>query len=188
MFYELLTILKWLSLEIYCYMGRVSILEIGYLSLLERQVVAVIQQRVGPSFTGGLGALLQPLADGFKLLIKEIILPSKSRLFLFLLAPVYTITFTIALWAGVPISSNPSALVINKEFGVLLLLVTLLLANYGPIVGGWASNNKYALIGAYRAIALSGSYGITIGLVLLMPLLASQSFNIFEIVHYQKEV
>ena len=134
--YELINATKWLILEIYYYLGSIIFIEIiysiltiiivaGYLSLLERQVVAVIQQRVGPSLTGGLGALLQPLSDGFKLLIKEIILPSKSKLFLFLLAPIYTITFTIALWAGIPITSNPTTIIINKEFSILIILYHL---------------------------------------------------------------
>lgn len=189
--------LKWFILDVYIYISNIKLLEMlfsiitiiicaAYISLLERQVVAVIQQRIGPSIVGGWGGLLQPISDGFKLLIKEFIFPSKSKLFLFLVAPVYTFTLTLTVWALIPFSSNPYNIFLNKEFTILLILVFLMIINYGPTVGGWASNNKYALLGAYRGIALSGSYGITIGLVFLCPILATQSFNLFEIIYFQK--
>ena len=108
LFYFIIDLVKWLILDFYYILCSVDFLEMtysiltivigaGYLSLLERQVVAIIQQRIGPSFTGGLGGALQPVADGFKLLIKEIIIPSKSKTFLYLIAPVYTFTISIGI-------------------------------------------------------------------------------------------
>jgi NADH-quinone oxidoreductase subunit H len=85
-------------------------------------------------------------------------------------------------------NSNPYLVIFNTEFSILIILVLLILASYGPILGGWASNNKYALLGSYRAIALSGSYGITIGLVLILPVMYAQSFNFFSIVYAQSDL
>ena len=187
----LLDLLYWLyksqTIEI-VYSILVIVLGSAYLSLLERQVVAVLQQRFGPSLTGGIGALIQPLADGFKLLTKEIIIPSKSKVFLYLLAPLYTFSITISIWAFLPISSNPYFFLINKELTLLFIIILLVFTSYGPIFGGWASNNKYALLGAYRAVALSGSYGITIGLALLIPAMCAQSFNLLSIVLEQENL
>ena len=194
----IVVLFQWVIEDIYYYLTNKGVIGVlimiisvvlaaGYTSLLERQLVAIIQQRTGPSFVGGLGGILQPLSDGFKLLIKELIVPTKSKVFIFLLAPAYTFTLSIALWAYIPTSSNPdNYFIVNKEYSILAILVLLLLGNYGPILGGWASNNKYALLGAYRGIALSGSYGISIGMVLLLPSIISQSFNILEIVYCQK--
>lgn len=166
----------------------IIVLASAYISLLERQTVAILQQRFGPSLTGGFSALLQPIADGFKLLTKEIIIPTKSKTFLYLLAPVYTFVTGLGLWALIPTSSLSYLITLNHEFAVLIILVLLILASYGPIFGGWSSNNKYALLGSYRAIALSGSYGITIGLVLILPVLYAQSFNLVSIVNEQNNV
>ncbi len=162
------------------------ILSAAYTSLLERQLVGVLQQRLGPSLVGGFGALLQPIADGFKLILKELIIPSKSKLLIYLFAPLYTFIITITIWALIPLSSNPYFIFNNNSYNLLIVLALLILGSYGPIFGGWASNNKYALLGSYRSIALSGSYGITIGMVFIIPITYAQSFNILTIVAHQK--
>lgn len=196
-FYLIISNVKIYILDLMFYINKFKLIEnfiliifiiliAAYISLLERQVVGILQQRFGPSLTGGFWSLIQPIADGFKLLIKEIIIPSKSKIFLFLLAPIYTFVLTLSIWTLIPFSSNSSLLIWNKEYNILIILVLLIIVSYGPVIGGWASNNKYALFGSYRSIALSGSYGITIGLLLSFPVLYSQSFNLNNIVYGQE--
>ena len=157
----------------------------GYLSLAERQIVALVQQRFGPSLTGGFASLLQPVADGIKLLLKEIIIPEKGITFLYLIAPIWTFSLSMSVWSFIPLSSNKYLVLINDRFSLLILIVLLILAGFGPIIGGLASGNKIATIGAHRAIALNGSFGVTIGLALLNVVAFSSSFNIFDIVFDQ---
>lgn len=191
-------IFKYFIVDMYLYVGSISIwasinyvfltiVASGYISLLERQIVALVQQRVGPSLIGGLGGVFQPIADGFKLIIKELTVPAESRFFVFIVAPILSLGYTFLLWTSIPASSNVvHSFMLNKEYTLLLILVLFLLANYGSVFGGWASSNKFALLGAYRAVALSAAYGITIGLILLLPVLLSQSLNIYEIVFAQR--
>lgn len=154
-----------------------------YLSLLERHLVAIVQQRVGPTSTG-LG-LLQPLADAFKLLTKEPIRPYRSRLFLFKIAPMFTFSIAITTWAVIPISST--AIYCNLRYAILMVLVLLTFNNYGIVLGAWSSYNRYAVFSVYRSIALTSSYGISISLIFLFPSALAHSCNFHDIVKVQSE-
>ena len=134
--------------------------------------------RVGPS------GLLQPLADGAKLLFKEIIIPSGSNKFLFVLAPIMALAPSLAAWAAVPFSDGMA--LANLNAGLLYILAMTSLGVYGIIIAGWASNSKYAFLGAVRSAAQIVSYEIAMGFALVCVLMASQSMNLGDIVHGQQ--
>ena len=160
------------------------VLSSTYLSLMERHIVAVVQQRVGPTSTG-LG-LLQPLADAFKLLTKEPTRPYKSYIFLFRTAPIYTFAIAVTIWACLPLSRE--FIFININYNLIYILVLLALNNYGIIFGAWASQNKYALFSGYRTIALTSSYGISISLIFWYPSALAHTYNLGNIVLMQQSL
>ena len=163
-------------------------LAVAYLTLWERKVIGWIQVRKGPNRVtffgiGFLGGWAQPIADGLKLLLKEIIVPTGANKFLFLLAPVLAIMPALAAWAVVPFS--PELVLSNIDASLLYILAMTSMGVYGIIIAGWASNSKYAFLGAMRSAAQIVSYEIAMGFALVGVLMAAQSLNLGEIVRGQ---
>ncbi|MPZ43730.1 MAG: NADH-quinone oxidoreductase subunit NuoH [Betaproteobacteria bacterium] len=158
---------------------------VAYLTLWERKVIGWMQVRRGPNrvtFFGlrWLGGLAQPIADALKLLLKEIIVPSGANRFLFVLAPVMAIMPALAAWAVIPFA--PELVLADIDAGLLYVLAITSMGVYGVIIAGWASNSKYAFLGAMRSAAQIVSYEIAMGFALVGVLMAAQSLNLGEIV------
>jgi NADH-quinone oxidoreductase subunit H len=156
---------------------------IAYLTLWERKLIGWIQVRIGPNRVGPKG-LLQPIADGIKLLLKEIIVPSGANKMLFVLAPVLAMMPALAAWAVVPFS--PDLVLSNIDASLLYVLAITSMGVYGVIIAGWASNSKYAFLGAMRSAAQIVSYEIAMGFALVGVLMAAQSLNLGDIVRGQR--
>lgn len=149
----------------------------------ERKVIAFMQDRLGPNRVGFLG-LLQPVADVVKLLLKEIIRPSQANHYLFIVAPILSLVPTLVAWAVVPIM--PGLVIANLNVGLLFIFTMTSLGVYGIIIAGWASNSKYALLGAMRSTAQIIAYEIPMGFALLGVVMAAQSLNLSEIIAKQQ--
>ena len=158
-------------------------LAVAYLTLAERKVIGYIQVRIGPNRVGPRG-ILQPIADGLKLLMKETILPSNANRFLFLLGPVLALAPALAAWAVIPFDDGMVLADINA--GLLYILAMTSMGVYGVIIAGWASNSKYAFLGALRSAAQIVSYEIAMGFAIVGVLLAGGSLNIGDIVRAQE--
>ena len=158
------------------------VLTVLYYQLVERWVIGWIQDRRGPNRVGWKG-VLQPIADAIKLLMKEQLVPTGASKALFYLAPVIAVAPALAAWAIVPFA--PGWVVSNADAALLLLLAMTSLGVYGIIIAGWASNSKYAFLGAMRAAAQTVSYEIAMGFALVGALMAGQSLNLSEIVARQ---
>jgi NADH-quinone oxidoreductase subunit H len=155
---------------------------VAYLTLWERKFIGFIQLRIGPNRVGPLG-LLQPIADAVKLIFKEVILPAQASRGLYILGPIMTIMPALAAWVVIPF--GPDRALANINAGLLLLLAITSLEVYGVILAGWASNSKYAFLGAMRASAQMVSYELAIGFALVVVLMVSGSLNLTEIVMAQ---
>ena len=152
---------------------------VAYLTLWERKMIGWMHVRIGPNRVGPAG-LLQPIADALKLLLKEIIVPAKANKALFVIAPVMTIMPALAAWSVIPFGPDKALATVNA--GLLFVMAITSLEVYGVIIAGWASNSKYAFLGAMRASAQMVSYEISMGFVLVIVLMVSGSLNLSEIV------
>src|SRR5210317_2323269 len=158
------------------------ILVVAFSTYFERKVIGSMQARVGPNRVGPMG-LLQPFADVIKLLIKEVIVPSQSSRFIFVIAPLLSLTPALAAWAVIPM--NNWFVIADINAGLLYVLALTSVGVYGVILAGWATNSKYALLGAMRSAAQIVAYEIAMGFALVGVLMAGGSLNIGDIVNAQ---
>lgn len=152
---------------------------VAYLTYFERKILGAIQKRQGPMTVGPFG-LLQPIADGIKLLSKETIIPSQANRVVFLLAPMLTFTLALVAWAVIPVSAG--VVIANINVGILYLFAVSSMGVYGVIMAGWASNSRYAFLGGLRSASQMVSYEVSMGLVIVCVLLCVGSLNLTEIV------
>jgi NADH-quinone oxidoreductase subunit H len=161
------------------------LISVAYFTLAERKILGAIQRRKGPNVIGVYG-LLQPLSDGFKLLIKETVIPSSSNNILFIFSPILTFVISLMGWAIIPFSKY--SLLASFNIGLLYLLAVSSLGVYGIILSGWSSNSKYAFLGALRSTAQMISYEVSIGFIIITVTVTCGTFNLEEIIYFQKNV
>lgn len=161
------------------------LIAVAYFTLAERKIMGAIQRRRGPNVVGVFG-LLQPLADGAKLLLKETIIPSNANTILFILAPIISFLLSLLGWAVIPYGEGMVFADINV--GILYLFAVSSLGVYGVIISGWASNSKYAFLGALRSAAQMVSYEVSLGVIIITVLICVGSLNLSDIVLAQERV
>jgi NADH-quinone oxidoreductase subunit H len=174
----------WITIKIVAIVLPI-LLSVAYLTYVERKVIGAMQLRRGPNVVGPFG-LLQPIADGLKLFLKETIIPSGASPVVFLLAPAVTFTLALVAWAVIPFDNGMVLADINV--GILFLFAVSSLGVYGILMAGWASNSKYAFLGALRSAAQMISYEISMGLVIVTVLMCVGSLNLSDIVIAQKDM
>ena len=161
------------------------LISVAYFTIAERKLMGSIQRRKGPNVIGFLG-LLQPLADGLKLFIKETIFPSNSNSIIFIISPLLTFILSLIGWAVIPLAE--SIVISDLNLGVLYLFAVSSLSVYGIIMAGWSSNSKYPFLGSLRSAAQMISYEVSIGFIIVNICVCSGSFNLSEIVLMQQNV
>jgi len=161
------------------------LISVAYFTIAERKIMGIIQRRKGPNVIGFLG-LLQPLADGLKLFVKETILPSNSNIGVFLIAPMITFILSLIGWAVLPLTHN--VVLADLNVGVLYLFAVSSLSVYGIIMAGWSSNSKYPFLGALRSAAQMISYEVSIGFIIINVCICTGSFNLSSIVLAQTNI
>lgn len=163
----------------------VALVMISMLTLGERKIMGITQRRMGPNVNGYHG-LLQPFADGLKLVVKEVVIPYKANKIIFLGAPIVFLTLALSMWALIPFEQG--AVVSDARYGLLLLFALSSFSVYGIIFSGWASNSKYPFLGALRSAAQMISYEVALGFIMVSVVCCTGSFNLTQIVIYQSQV
>ncbi|HJO72659.1 MAG TPA: NADH-quinone oxidoreductase subunit H, partial [Rhodospirillales bacterium] len=161
------------------------LLAVAYVTYAERKVIGAMQLRRGPNVVGPWG-LLQPIADGLKLFLKETIIPTGANRGVFLLAPSVTFALSLVAWAVIPFDED--MVLANINVGVLYLFAISSLGVYGILMAGWSSNSKYAFLGALRSAAQMVSYEVSMGFIIISVLLCVGSLNLSDIVMAQRDV
>ena len=161
------------------------LISVAYFTIVERKFMGSIQRRRGPNVIGFVG-LLQPLADGLKLFVKETILPSNSNTYVFLLAPIITFVLSLVGWAVIPLAET--VVISDINLGILYLFAVSSLSVYGIIMAGWSSNSKYPFLGSLRSAAQMISYEVSIGFIIINVSICCGSFNISNIIIAQEKI
>lgn len=161
------------------------LISVAYFTIAERKLMGSIQRRRGPNVIGFLG-LLQPLADGLKLFVKETILPSNSNIYVFLLAPLLSFILSLIGWAVIPLAET--VVISDLNLGILYLFTISSLSVYGIVMAGWSSNSKYPFLGSLRSAAQMISYEVSIGFIIVNICVCVGSFNLSEIVLAQQNI
>ena len=185
-------IIEWVIKSVIVLLGGAA--GFAYLTYMERRVLARIQTRIGPNRAGPFG-LLQPVADGIKLIFNEELIPDKADKLLFVLAPIITVFPAFVIWAVIPWGTSITMFgrelplyLANVDVGVLYLTAVASIAVYGIVIAGWASNNKYALLGGLRSSAQMVSYELALGLSMVGPIMLAGSMSLVDIVEAQSKV
>lgn len=161
------------------------LISVAYFTLAERKILGAIQRRMGPNVIGVYG-LLQPLSDGFKLFVKETVLPSSASKFIFIISPILTFVVSLMGWAIIPFDKY--SILAEMNIGVLYLFAISSLGVYGIIMSGWSSNSKYAFLGALRSTAQMVSYEVSLGFIMITVVVCCGSFNLQQIIESQREL